>query len=110
MLSRCPSVMTSASMRPVRSASSVCSASDGEIGAEPRLTMRAGRLLAVLRSFTPYPEARLRSMRLHVEADEHALGVRQVADDLADRRRQAPHQRGDREYLVAASERRILQQ
>ena len=46
--------------------------------------------------------------RLDAQPDEHALGVREVADDLAQRRRQAADERRDGEDVVAAGQRRML--
>src|SRR5512143_3103340 len=48
--------------------------------------------------------------RAQLQAYQHARGVRQIPDNLAQRRRQSPHQRGDRHDLVAARELRVLHQ
>jgi hypothetical protein len=45
-----------------------------------------------------------------VQARQDPRGVRQVADDLALRSRAAAHERGDREDVVAAGQRRALDQ
>ena len=48
--------------------------------------------------------------RAQLQAYQHAFGVRQIPDDLAQRRRQSPHQGGDRNDLIAARELRVLYQ
>jgi hypothetical protein len=44
-----------------------------------------------------------------VKTDEHTLGVRQIANDLLDGLRQLSHESGDRQYLIAARELRVLE-
>src|SRR5690242_7142192 len=56
---------------------------------------------------TPYLSAALRPQ---LQSDQDARGVREVADDLAQRRRQAAHERGHGHDLVARGELRILEQ
>src|SRR4029434_6878314 len=46
----------------------------------------------------------------NVQADEHALGVREIADDPAHRLGQTPHERRHREDLIARGELRVLGQ
>src|SRR4051794_2233765 len=45
-----------------------------------------------------------------VEADQHALGVRQIADDLTQRFGELPDQGRDRQDLVVSSQARVLEQ
>src|SRR5882724_8360070 len=45
--------------------------------------------------------------RLEVEPDQHPFGLREVADDLARRRRELAHQGRDGEDLVASGERGV---
>ena len=47
--------------------------------------------------------------RSNVEADEHTLSVRQVANDLLDRLRQPSYEGWNRQYLVPAGELRVLE-
>jgi hypothetical protein len=47
--------------------------------------------------------------RSNVESDEHTLGVRQIADNFADWRRQSPYESWNRQYLVSTGELRVLQ-
>src|SRR5580704_2278768 len=53
---------------------------------------------------------RIRIARTKVEADEDPLGVGQVTDDLADRRRQFPHESWNGQNLIALRELRIFHQ
>src|SRR5688572_25163382 len=100
----------SASIKPERSASSVCSASDGQWVDAGAARGRAPRFLLFTRFCTGIKRAERSDVWLNVETDEHAIGIGKVADDLANRRRQPPHQRGDGEYLVSACERGVLQE
>src|SRR5438093_192830 len=45
-----------------------------------------------------------------IQPDEHAFRIRQIADDLPDRFRLPPHERGDGQNLIAARELWVLQQ
>src|SRR5262245_46427766 len=45
-----------------------------------------------------------------IESDQHPVLVGQIADDLAHRLRKLSHQRGQSDNLIAARQRRILQQ
>ena len=45
-----------------------------------------------------------------IQPDEHAVRVREVADDLLDRFRQPSHERGHGQDLVAARELRVFQE
>ena len=93
---------TSASTCPVRMASSVASASSSRsrifaaalrrLGARPRrFTATALRTPHVLR----------RAHRAQVQPDQRALGVGEIADQLANRLGKSAHQRREREDLIA---------
>jgi hypothetical protein len=49
-------------------------------------------------------------VRIDLEPDQHALGVRQGADDLADRLGEPADQRRDGDDLIGAGEGRLLEQ
>src|ERR1051325_8552352 len=50
------------------------------------------------------------STRLNIQANQNALGVGEIADDLSDRLRQLAHERRDRQDLIAARECRVVHQ
>ena len=52
----------------------------------------------------------LSSPRLDIQANQHTLGVGEIADDLSDRLRQFPHERRDGKDLIAARQRRVFHQ
>ena len=45
-----------------------------------------------------------------IQTNQHPFGIRQIADDLADRFGQFPHQGRDRQDLVAMRQLRVFQQ
>src|SRR5579862_477168 len=56
------------------------------------------------------PSCTSSSERLQRQADEHAVGVGQIADDLSDLLRELHDQRGNRDDLVPPRHLRVLQQ
>src|SRR4029077_5663105 len=69
-----------------------------------RTASNAARVLP--RRIMPLPSL----ARAQLQAYQHAFGVRQIPDDLFQRRWQSPHQGGDRHDLIAARELRVLDQ
>src|SRR4051794_23408654 len=49
-------------------------------------------------------------LRAQIQAHQNSLGIRKVADNLAQRRRQSPDERRNRQYLVAFRQLRVLEQ
>ena len=86
-----------------------CRSRTGAAGTSPAFARRRPSFLARGRLLTRRPPGPARP-RPQIEADQHALLVGQVADDLLHRRRQTPDQRRHRDDLIAARELRLLQQ